>query len=223
MQISEADIQRVTDAVGAAEACTDGEIATIVAGRSDSYHDVALVWSLLVGLLALAALAAFPDFYIGLFDRMSGGWEHVWTHRELLTGAFIVVLIKAGAMRALLLWQPLLLALTPRKVKAARVRARAILLFKAGTERRTHTRTGVLLYLSMAEHQAEIVADEAIAAKVMPEAWGEAMAALIGHLREGRVGEGMASAVTAVGNILAAHFPYSGEDPDEMSNRMITL
>jgi len=36
MQISEADIQRVTDAVGAAEACTDGEIATIVAGRSDS-------------------------------------------------------------------------------------------------------------------------------------------------------------------------------------------
>lgn len=223
MVIVERDIVLVTEAVGAAEAGTDGEIATIVAGRSDSYRDVALIWSALVALLALAALAAFPDFYIGLFDRATGGWEHVWTHRELLTAALVVVTIKFAAMRALLLWQPLLLALTPRTVKARRTRARAIMLFKASTERRTRTRTGVLIYLSMAERQAELVADEAIAAKVPPELWGEAMAAMIGHLREGRPGEGMAAAVAKVGEVLAIHFPFSGTDPDEMPNRMISL
>jgi putative membrane protein len=223
MRISEQDITLVTDAVGTAEARTDGEIATIVADRSDPFHDVALIWSALIALLALAALAAFPDFYIGLFDRATGGWAHVWTHRELLTAALIAVTIKFAAMRALLLWQPLLLALTPRKVKARRARARAILLFKASTEKRTRTRTGVLIYLSMAERQAELVADDAIAAKVAPEIWGDAMAAMVAHLREGRPGEGMAAAVAKVGEVLAIHFPFSGTDPDEMPNRMITL
>ena len=40
---------------------------------------------------------------------------------------------------------------------------------------KTTGRTGVLIYLSMREHRAEIVADESIAAKVSAEVWGEAM------------------------------------------------
>ena len=66
----------------------------------------------------------------------------------------------------ILLWKPLRMALTPRTIKAQRVRARAIDLFKVGTEAKTLGRTGVLLYLSLKEHRADIVADEAIAAKV---------------------------------------------------------
>jgi putative membrane protein len=75
----------------------------------------------------------------------------------------------------------------------------------------------------MTEHRAEIVADEAIAAKVAPELWGEAMKAMIGHLRENRPGEGMAAAVEKIGDVLATHFPRTGTDPDEIPNRMITL
>jgi putative membrane protein len=223
MKIGEQDIHRVTDAVGAVEARTDGEIATIVAGKSDDYHDVALIWSLLVALLAMAVYASFPDFYIGLIDRLTGGWQHAWTHREILTVFFAAALLKFAGTRLILMWRPLLLALTPGSVKTRRVRARAILLFKTSTEKRTRTRTGVLLYLSMTEHRAEIVADEAIAAKVAPELWGEAMKAMIGHLRENRPGEGMAAAVEKIGDVLATHFPRTGTDPDEIPNRMITL
>lgn len=223
MRVSERDIMLVTDAVGAAEARTDGEIATIVARESDSYHDVALIWSILVALLAMAVYAAFPHFYLGLIDRIGSGWQHEWTHREVLTAAFIAVVLKFAGMRAILLWRPLLLALTPRTIKRHRVRHRAILLFKTGTEQRTRTRTGVLLYLSVAERQAEIVADEAIAANVAPDDWGAAMAAMIAHLRDDRPGEGMAAAVAKIGDVLAAHFPHTGTDPDEIPNRMITL
>src|SRR3546814_12578496 len=81
-------------------------------------------------------------------------------------------------MWLILLWRPLRLALTPRAIKAQRVRARAIDLFRVGTEARTIGRTGLLLYVSLREHRADIVADEAIAAKVAPAAWGETMAAL---------------------------------------------
>ncbi len=220
--ISEADIDLVTQAVTDAEARSDAEIATIVTARSDNYNDVPLIWAALVALLALAVYAAFPDFYIGLLDRLTGGW-HGWTLRELLTAMVFAVTVKFLATRYLIGFWPLRMAFTPGKTKTRRVRNRAIALFKASTERRTRSRTGVLIYLSLAEHHAEIIADEAIVAKVDPEEWGAAMAAMIAHLKEGRPGEGMAAAVTAIGDVLAVHFPHSGTDPDEMPNRMIQL
>ena len=82
--LSEADHARVTAAVAAAETRTAGEIVTVVADRSDGYSDIALAWSAVVAFTALAVLALFPDFYLGLVDRMLGGWNHEWTPRELL-------------------------------------------------------------------------------------------------------------------------------------------
>src|SRR3546814_3013575 len=78
-------------------------------------------------------------------------------------------LLKWIGIWLILLWRPLRLALTPRAIKAQRVRARAIDLFKVGTEAKTVGRTGVLLYVSLRAHRADIVADEAIAAKVAPD------------------------------------------------------
>lgn len=220
--IGEADIDRVTEAVTEAETRSDAEIATIVSERSDNYNDVPLIWAALIALLALAVYAGFPDFYIAMLDRLTGGW-HVWSLRELLTVIVFATTIKFLATRYLIAWWPLRMAFTPAKTKTRRVRNRAIALFKASTERRTRSRTGVLIYLSLAEHRAEIVADEAIVAKVAPEAWGAAMAAMIVHLKAGRPGDGMAAAVAAIGDVLAEHFPRTGTDPDEMPNRMIQL
>jgi putative membrane protein len=118
---------------------------------------------------------------------------------------------------------PIRLALTPRHIKLQRVRARALSLFRVGTEAKTVGRTGVLLYLSMKEHRAEIVADEAIASKVSPEIWGDAMVALLEEVREGRVGAGMAEAVRQMGIVLAEHFPKGSENPNELPDRLIEL
>jgi putative membrane protein len=106
---------------------------------------------------------------------------------------------------------------------AGRVRARAIDLFKVGAEAKTLGRTGILLYLSLREHRADIVADEAIASKVSAEVWGDAMAALIERVRAGRPGEGMAEAVAYMGVILAEHFPRGSENPNELPDRLIEL
>lgn len=222
VRIDEADIQRVTDAVTAAETRSDAEIATIVAERSDNYNDVPLIWGALVALLALAVYAAFPDVYIGLLDLATGGW-HVWTVREWMTILVFATTIKFLATRYLVAWWPMRMAFTPGRTKTRRVRARAIALFKASTENRTASRTGVLVYLSLAEHRAEIVADSAIVAKVSPDAWGAAMALLIDGCRAGRPADGMVAAVSAIGEVLAEHFPRTGTDPDEMPNRMIQL
>jgi len=98
-----------------------------------------------------------------------------------------------------------------------------VMLFKTGAERRTIGRTGVLIYLSMGERRAEIVADEAITSVTAPDVWGEAMAALLADVREKRPGEGIVAAVALIGDVLAAHFPKTGDDSNEIPDKLIEL
>jgi putative membrane protein len=123
----------------------------------------------------------------------------------------------------ILKWMPLRLALTPPATKHRRVRRRAIAVFRAAAEARTKGRTGILIYLSMAERRAEIVADEAITKVTTPETWGDAMAALLIDVREGRMADGMVAAIQQVGEVLAAHFPRSTGDTNEIPDKLIEL
>ncbi len=217
------DHQRVSAAVGAAEANTAGEIVTIVADRSDGYTDVALCWAAAVAFAALAVFASIPDFYLAMIDRVLGNWQSEWTHREVLGIATAAVGLKFGAMLLLQLWRPLKFFLIPGAIKSARVRSRAAGFFKVGAERRTHGRTGILIYLSMREHRAEIVADQAIAERVEAEVWGIAMAAMLKHIKDGRVADGMIAAVEEVGKVLAEHFPRAQDDQNELPDRLIEI
>ena len=223
LALTESDRAAVSAAVSAAEDHSAGEIVTVLAERSDSYHDVALLWSALAALLGLTALAIAPQFYLGLIDRVTGAWQADWHPGKVFALALFAASVKFLAMWLLQLWQPLRLWLVPGPLKHARVRARAVTNFKIGTERRTHGRTGVLIYLSLAEHRAEIVADDAIAAKVSPEVWGAAMATLIGEIRAGRPADGLVGAVTQVGAVLGEHFPRAEDDVNELPDRLIEV
>lgn len=221
--LGDSDRKRINDAVAAAEAQSAGEVVTILTDRSDSYADVALAWCAIAAILALTALAIAPDFYLGLYERLTGGWVLEWHPRRILALAACVAGLKFLGAWLIQLWQPLKFLLIPPPIKQARVRERAITCFKVGAERRTHGRTGILIYLSMREHRAEIVADQAIAARVGPEVWGDAMAAMLAHLREGRVADGMIAATERVGEVLAEHFPRNAHDVNELPDRLIEV
>lgn len=221
--LNQQDRKRIAEAVAAAESASAGEIVTIVTPQSDSYRDVALAWSISIAFLALAALELVPGFYLGLIERLLGLWAHEWTPRQVLGVALSFAVLKFLGMLLIMAWRPLRLLLTPAPIKSARVHARALTCFRIGAEGRTTGRTGVLIYLSMAEHRAEIIADEAIAAKVAPEVWGDAMHALVAEIRAGRVGEGMVAAVGQVGAVLAQHLPRAEDDTNELPDRVIEV
>ena len=103
------------------------------------------------------------------------------------------------------------------------MRRRAIVVFKAGAERRTVGRTGVLIYLSLAERRAEIVADEALHKITDVDLWGEAMAALTSELKAGRPAEGLIAAIGIVGQVLATQFPKTAADTNEIPDRLVEL
>lgn len=214
---------RVTSAVAEAEAETSGEIVTVLADRSDGYTDVALLWAVAMSFTAMALVTAFPAAATALADRLLGNWSHVWTPGQLLTlvtGIGLAAFLLAWALQG---WQGLKFALIPRPVLMARVRDAAVRHFKVGADRRTHGRTGVLLYLSLREHRAEIVADEAIAGKVSAEVWGEAMADMLAEIRKGDIAGGLAAGVRDVGKVLAEHFPRGEDDVNELPDRLIVV
>lgn len=221
--LSETDHTKISAAVAQAELLSSGEIVTILADRSDGYTDVALAWSALVAFLALGALAVVPDFYMGLYERFLGGWGHEWTPRLLFSLAAGVAAIKFVGMLLLQQWQPLKFWLVPAPIRTQRVHAHAVRAFRIGAERRTEGRTGILIYLSMREHRAEIVADVAICAKVEPGVWADAMAALQAELKQGRIADGMVAAIDRVGAILSLHMPRSDDDVNELPDRLIEV
>jgi putative membrane protein len=221
--LSEAQKDKVSSAVAAAELETSGEIVTVLAERSDGYTDVALWWAVLASFTAMSVFALFPDFYLTSLDWLLGGWTHGWTTGEVLSIMLGIGLLKFLGVLAIQLWQPLKFFLVPPKVKHERVREAAIRHFKVGAERRTHGATGILVYLSMREHRAEIVADEAIAAKVPAEVWGEAMADMLIEIRQGRIAEGIAAGVRDVGKVLSQEFPRALDDVNELPDRLIEV
>ena len=223
VKLSAEDHAKVSAAIAAAELKSDGEIVAVATDLSDQYHDVALHWAVLVLIATLAAFSIWPSLLHFWFETFLGGWRPEPSERELLTLLLVLSVAKFTVALLLLRYRPLRLALTPGATKTRRVRRRAIQIFKAGAERRTIGRTGILIYLSMGEHRAEIVADEAIVKVTDETTWGEAMAALVTEVRAGRVADGMVAAVERVGEVCATHFPRSSADTNEIPDKLIEL
>ena len=220
--MNEAEHAKVSTAIAAAEGGTDGEVIAIITERSDSYHDVGLHYAVAVLFLVLAVFTAWP----GLLEDM-WTWAMGWTTPPGLQ-QLLLILLGFGLLAFLIIlfamrWMPLRLALTPAATKTRRVRRRAVMLFKAAAERRTVGRTGVLIYLSMGEHRAEIIGDDAITAVTTPETWGEAMVALLTGVKAGNTADGIVAAVGLIGGVLAEHFPKDGDDVNEIPDKLIEL
>lgn len=218
----------VSDAVAQAELTTSGEILTVLADRSDGYTDVALLWAAGLAFTAMSLFAALPAPFLDVWDwivveQIMGGWGHEWSTGELASmtiGLGLATFVLAWAVQ---LWQPLKFALIPGPVRSARVHDQAVRHFRVGAEARTTGHTGILIYLSMREHRAEIVADQSIAALVEAEVWGEAMVDMLREIKQGRIAEGLAVGVRDVGFVLAQHFPRSEADENELPDRLIEV
>ncbi len=210
-------------AIEAAEAKSSGEIVAVTTPLSDPYHDVALHWAL-VPLFAVLAWAAWrPTALIWWYDLFFGGWQPDPTLSQLLTLLMFFAALKFTVALLALKWMPLRLFLTPAATKHRRVRRRAIAIFQAAAAARTTGKNGVLIYLSLAERRAEIIADEAVLKVTDDHVWGEAMTILLADVRQKRIGDGIAAAVEHVGSVLSEHFPRLPDDRNEIPDKLIEL
>ena len=223
MHLPNEDRARVSAAVAAAELGTDGEIVTIMAHQSDGYSDVALHWAVLGTFLVGAVFAWQAPWVERLHLIAASGWQDRVPVSGLLTTLLLLMAAAFVLMRVALGSMAVRLALTPGFIETQRVRARALALFRTAAEQRTAGATGVLIYVSLAERRAELIADQAIHERVDPALWGAAMAALVAGMRDGRAADGLVAAIGQVGVVLAEHFPKSDGNPNELPDRLIEL
>jgi uncharacterized membrane protein len=87
----------------------------------------------------------------------------------------------------------------------------------------TEGNNGVLIYVLTADHDVEIVADRAIAARVPQAEWDAVCSEMESHFRAGRFAEGAEAGIAGVGRLLGRHFPGQGGDRDEQPNRPVLL
>ena len=117
---------------------------------------------------------------------------------------------------------PLRLALTPRSLKHDCAHRRALEQFLAQNLHTTVGRTGVLIFVSVAERYAEVLADAAIHERVPQAVWRSIVDDLTDALGKGDAAEGFVRAIGAVGEQLARHFPPDAR-PHTLTNHLIVL
>jgi hypothetical protein len=88
----------------------------------------------------------------------------------------------------------------------------------------TRENTGVLIYVLLAEHAIEIVADRGVAARIDDAEWSGLCACIREHFLAGAFEAGAIAAIERAHGLLAAHFPADpGDNPDELPNRPVVL
>jgi putative membrane protein len=229
MKLSSSDLTAIENAVREAEARTTGEIYCVAAEESSEYGETPLAWAAGVALLAPALLLAAgvhvqaPDLFGG-WSAAQAGQLAQRAAREALLGAVLLQGALFVATFAMVSLEPVKRLLTPAAFKRERVRRRAQEQFLAKNLHATRERTGVLIFVSFAEHMAELIADEGIAAQVEPAVWDRAMAALVAGLKRGEPAAGFAAAIGLCADILAEKFPADPNDnPDELPDALVIL
>lgn len=201
--ISEADSQRIAGAIAAAEKNTSGEIVAVVAAESSSYLYGPFLWAALIALIVPWPLIYFT-------------WLPIHLIFLIQIGVFLLLL-------AIFLPRPNRYWLIPRSVMHENAHRRAVEQFLAQNLHTTHGRTGVLIYVSVAEHYAEILADTGIDKHVDQGTWQAIVDQLTGHLAADRPGEGFVAAIERCGALLAKHYPPGSADPNELPDHLIVL
>ena len=102
-------------------------------------------------------------------------------------------------------------------------RARAIEMFSNLRVWDTEQNSGVLVYLLLADHDIEIVADRGIAARVDATAWEAVAQAMEAAFRRGEFERGALEGIRRIGELLAQNFPASGDNRDELANRPVIV
>ncbi len=200
MAIDASGHQRIEAAVQAAEAKTSAEIVCVLARSSSDDTQAPLVWAAAIALTTPWPLIAFTQ----------------WSAERIF-----LVQLGVFVLATLALSLPVVRThLLPRAAMRARAERAAREQFHLCGLARTRKRTGVLIFVSMQERYARIIADEGIAAHVPASHWRHAVNLLTRHIKDGDIASGFVAAIEHCAPLLATHFPPEPGDRNELPDRV---
>ncbi len=194
----------IADAIAKAETTNSGEIVAVLTKASDGYYYIPLMWAALFALLIPATINIFRIEYFY-------GWQY---ESQLI--AFV-------CMALLFRWRPIKLWLVPKYVQQQRCHRMAMQQFVEQNIHDTEARTGILFFVSVAEHYVEIIADEGINSVVDKTTWENIVQLFTDKVKKSEVKEGFLQAIDECERILIEHIPAVKDNENELSNQFVEL
>ena len=207
--ISVEDHRRISTAIKDAETKTCGEIFAVIARQSDDYFFVAgffaALWALLFGLV-IALGAYFLEYPVSVLALASAQLASF-----------------AATLGVFWMFPEIKRHFVPRSIAYRRASNNAVRQFLAHGIHTTEDRSGVLIFVSLSERYAEVVADAGINAKVDQSEWDSMVGNLVQHARMGDLAEGFMVTIEQAGALLAEHFPPQDGQKNELDDHLIEL
>jgi putative membrane protein len=208
---TDADRDRIAEAVRTAESRTSGEIVPVIVAQSDAYPFVVRR----AGIVGLVFGAALFEALRYLYS----GWAPAWITND--ASLFIVMLVCAvlfGLAAARVSW--IKRRLIGRDAIDRAVHSRAVHAFVEEEVFATRDRTGILLLVSLFEHRVEVMGDSGINAAVAEDDWADVIDDVIKGIRQGDASGGLIRGIERCGDLLEKKGVERREDDeDELSNR----
>ncbi len=187
---SEQDLLRIKQAVKGAEQKTSGEIVPYVVEQSDGYERA--VWR---GASAAGAVAVLAFFAVHFFTPL-------WLPFRLPAVLAATMAAFCAGMALTQFIRPVKRLFAGPALMQKRVSQRAAEAFIAEEVFDTRERTGILLFVSLLEHQVLVVGDSGINARVKQEEWDDIVQSVIRGIRRGSTAEGLIEAIGKCGVLL---------------------
>lgn len=203
LALDQTDRARIEQAIRAAEATTAGEIYVVVAREAGRFRLIPVLWAAIVALLLPWPLFLLTDLAVG----------------SILVVQVVMFVVIATVCSVSQIRQ----RLVPSSLAGEVARTAALAQFMAHGVHLTEDRTGILIYVALANRRVEIVADAGINRKVSQDALDELARDVIRAAREDRLVEGLVTAVNDAGSLLARHFPPRATDRNELPDRVVEI
>ena len=201
--LGEADLAQVRAELVAAERGTTGEIGIVVLERSDRHPGACWLAALSFALLGSACLAGVLP------------WERpAW----LLLAQLALGALGYATARLLPDFQRFFISEARAREMAEE---QAFQEFHRYELHRTEARTGVLLFASLLERRAIVLADQGIHEKVEDDRWTKTNDAILAGIRAGSLRAGLSAGLRSAAEVLAQHFPVQEGDRNEVPDRVI--
>lgn len=201
--------QRIEAAIRKAEAGTSAEFLCAIARSADTYFAVPLI-------IAAVAAIVLP---IAVFALMPG-----WPAYNLHDPGITILQLAFFAILGLVITRPAIAArLTPRAVCQRRAARFAAAVFLERGLSGVRERNGVLLFVSLAEHHVEVIADRGLFARVDPAQWLTVVDSFTAQVARGDVTDAYVAALDRLGAILASAYPRAADDVNEIPDRLVEL
>jgi putative membrane protein len=189
-----------------AEEGTRGEIVPMIVARSSAIGNLPL----------MSSLVCFSVFLLILIEWQPW-WISLWMGLPVI-GLLILSLVLGTLLshiQAVQRW------LIPAHDQEAQVWQRAHSEWSQSKIQQTQGRTGILIFVSVMERKAVIMADEGIAKFYKQETWDEVVRLLGGYLKQGQWTLGFEKAIQRCGEILKTNLPAGSSNPNEISDAPI--